>query len=96
MGAEAECIKGCGILRSLQELILLYLGGQGDLVNRLLMGISRVTIWLIGVINLLTKSPDPPSILECPEFLIVPRQVSLSDSILQLCTEDMFVNRFGL
>ena len=25
------------------------------------MGISRVTIWVIGVINLLTKSPDPPS-----------------------------------
>ena len=25
------------------------------------MGIIRVTIWVIGVINLLTKSPDPPS-----------------------------------
>ena len=34
-----------------------YLEGQGDLVSRLFMGISRVTIWVIGVINLLTKSP---------------------------------------
>ena len=25
------------------------------------MGISRVTIWVIGVINLLTKPPDPAS-----------------------------------
>ena len=25
------------------------------------MGIIWVTIWFIGVINLLTKSPDPPS-----------------------------------
>ena len=34
-----------------------HLEGQGDLVTRLLMGISRVTIWVIGVINLLIKSP---------------------------------------
>ena len=34
-----------------------YLEGQGDLVSRLIMGIIRVTIWVIGVINLLTKSP---------------------------------------
>ena len=34
-----------------------YLEGQGDLVNGLIMGISRVTIWVIGVISLLTKSP---------------------------------------
>ena len=34
-----------------------YLEGQGDLVSRLIMGISGVTIWVIGVINLLTKSP---------------------------------------
>ena len=36
-----------------------YLEGQGDLVNGLIMGITRVTIWAIGVINLLTKSPRP-------------------------------------
>ena len=34
-----------------------YLEGQGDLISRLIMGIIRVTIWVIGVINLLTKSP---------------------------------------
>ena len=34
-----------------------HLEGQGDLVSRLILGIFRVTIWAIGVINLLTKSP---------------------------------------
>ena len=34
-----------------------YLGGQGDFVSGLILGITRVTIWVIGVINLLTKSP---------------------------------------
>ena len=34
-----------------------YLEGQGDLVSRLIKGIIGVTIWVIGVINLLTKSP---------------------------------------
>ena len=33
-----------------------YLEGRGDLVIRLLMGITKVTIWVIGGINLLTKS----------------------------------------
>ena len=33
------------------------LEGQGDLVSRLIMGIIGVTIWVIGVIDLLTKSP---------------------------------------
>ena len=33
-----------------------YLEGHGDLVNGLIMGIIRVTIWIIGVINPLTKS----------------------------------------
>ena len=39
-----------------------YLEGQGDLVSRLIMGIIRVTIWVIGVINLLylLSPPDPP------------------------------------
>ena len=35
----------------------LYLEGQGDLVNGSIIGISRITIWVIGVVNLLTKSP---------------------------------------
>ena len=34
-----------------------YLGGQGDLISRLIMGIIGVTTWVIGVTNLLTKSP---------------------------------------
>ena len=33
-----------------------YLGGQGDLVSRLLLGIDGVIIWLIVATNLLTKS----------------------------------------
>ena len=33
-----------------------YLEGQGDLVSRLI-GIIRVNVWIIGVLNLLTKSP---------------------------------------
>ena len=32
-----------------------------DLVSRLRMGITRLTIWVIGVLNLLTEYPDPPS-----------------------------------
>ena len=36
-----------------------YLEGQGDLLSRLIRGIIGVTIWVIGVINLLTKSPLP-------------------------------------
>ena len=34
-----------------------YLEGHGDLVNRLILGITRATMWVIRVINLLTKSP---------------------------------------
>ena len=34
-----------------------YLEGQGDLVSGLIMGIIRVTIWVIGAIKPLTKSP---------------------------------------
>ena len=33
------------------------LGGSGDLGSRLIIGITGVTIWVMGVINLLTKSP---------------------------------------
>ena len=38
-----------------------YLEGQGDIIIRLIMGITSVTIWVIGVTNLLTKSPWPSS-----------------------------------
>ena len=33
-----------------------YLEGQVDIVSGLIMGINRVTIWVFGVMNLLTKS----------------------------------------
>ena len=46
---------------SLQHLELgfrVYLGGQGDyLVSRLITGINEITEGVVGVINLLTKSP---------------------------------------
>ena len=31
-------------------------GAHGDSASRLIIGIIRVTIWAIGVVNLLTKS----------------------------------------
>ena len=31
--------------------------GHGDLVSRLIVRIASATIWVIGVMNLLTKSP---------------------------------------
>ena len=34
-----------------------YLEGQGDLVSGFIRGITGFTIWVIGVDNLLTKSP---------------------------------------
>ena len=47
-----------------------YLEGQVDLVSRLIIGIIQVTIWAIGVINLLTKSPDPPSNIKPPPLIL--------------------------
>ena len=41
--------------------------GRGELVSRLIVRITRVTTWaIIRVINLLTKSLDPPS-RECAQ-----------------------------
>ena len=34
-----------------------YLEGQGDLVNGLIIGITLVAMWVMGVINLFSKSP---------------------------------------
>ena len=34
---------------------------RGTYLSKLIMGICWVIIWVIGVMNLLTKSPDPPS-----------------------------------
>ena len=36
-----------------------YLGGDGDLVSRFIMGINGVSIWVIGVTNP-TLNPKPP------------------------------------
>ena len=36
---------------------MVYLEGQGDLVSRLIIRIIQVIIWVIGVLNLFTKSP---------------------------------------
>ena len=38
-------------------VLIQYLEGHGDLVNGLIMGVIEVVIWLILVINLVTKSP---------------------------------------
>ena len=38
-----------------------YLESQGDVASGLIMGITRVPIWAIGVINYLLSHPDPPS-----------------------------------
>ena len=39
----------------------IYLEGQGDIVSRLITRITRVTLWVIRAMNLLTRPPDPPS-----------------------------------
>ena len=45
------------VTREVLDGLRVYLEGQGDLVSRLMLGISKVTICFIGVLNLLTKSP---------------------------------------
>ena len=50
-------MKGSGPGDVSKARFRVYLEGLGDLVTRLLRGISQATIWVIGVINLLTKSP---------------------------------------
>ena len=45
----------CGYADSeMNSFALALLGGQGDLVSRVVMGIVRIIIWVIGVLNLLT------------------------------------------
>ena len=46
----------CRLLRE-GSLGSVYLEGQGDLVSRVIMEISRVTIWIMEAIDLLTTSP---------------------------------------
>ena len=44
-------------MNELQFSINPTLGGSGDLVSRLIIWIKRVTVRILGVINLLTKPP---------------------------------------
>ena len=53
---DAAPVTGLKFEASRKCPVSTYLGGQGDLVSRLIMGINGVTIWVIGVTNLLTKS----------------------------------------
>ena len=56
MGPALACIIVWGFVTQLGH-VSLYLEGQGDVVNGLIMGIIWVPIWVIGVISQLTKSP---------------------------------------
>ena len=49
--AESQIVVGCGLQAFALE-------GRGDLVGRFIMGMIRVTIWVIGVIYLLTYPPS--------------------------------------
>ena len=42
---------------NLLEILAVYLEGKGDLESRLIRGISRDNIWVIGAINLFAKFP---------------------------------------
>ena len=44
---NGNCYLGFGV----------YLEGRGDLVRRLINRITRVTIWVTRIVNLLTNSP---------------------------------------
>ena len=39
----------------------MHLEGQGDLASRSIMGIIRVTIWVIGLLTYLLSPRDSPS-----------------------------------
>ena len=49
--ALGEITKRIGLKEFRVKGLGLYLEGQGDLASRLRMGICRVTIWVIGVLN---------------------------------------------
>ena len=49
--------QGLGVKAQVSSTWGPYLEGQGDLVTWLIIGITRVTMWFIGVIRLLTKFP---------------------------------------
>ena len=55
-----------------------YLEGQGDLVSKVIKGIVRETMWVLGVINILTGSPLPSkhSKSTCREPVLLPEVVA--------------------
>ena len=53
---EKSCMTLSTLYLGKYGIIVYYLEGQGDSVKGLIMGISRVTMWVMGVISLLTKS----------------------------------------
>ena len=57
-----------------------YSEDHGDLVSRLTMAITRVTIWIAAVICLLTRSPDPPTTLRDKSLVCMHLQQSFSFS----------------
>ena len=44
-------------MADVRRLMKGYLEGHGDLVRRLMTGITTLIVWLIGIINILPKSP---------------------------------------
>ena len=44
-----------------QGILRPYLEVAGDLARRLIMGMTRVTIWVLGLLSYLLSPPDPPS-----------------------------------
>ena len=55
----AGCLHECldDSLRQQQQRRAAYVEGQGDVASRLIRGVSTVTIWVTGFLNLLTKAP---------------------------------------
>ena len=51
---EASCCSSAGLP---SPELGAYLEGHADLVSRLIIRVTRVTIWVIGAITLLAKSP---------------------------------------
>ena len=45
-----------------QKPLTPYLEDQGDSVSRLIMGIIRVTIWVVGIISYLLSPPTPQAL----------------------------------
>ena len=59
MGFKLRKLQNPGQIAAVRRILstgVSYMGGQWDLISRLIMRIIGVIIWVIGVISLLTKS----------------------------------------